>query len=48
MKVTEVPALEHIEVEVEVMLTDGVTVGFTTKFVVPNALVHPFTVTVTL
>ena len=48
VKVTDVPALEHIDVDVEVMLTDGVTVGLTTRFVVPAALVHPATVTVTL
>jgi hypothetical protein len=50
VKVTEVPALVHIEVEFEVIETNGVRVGFTTTgAVAPAALVQPADeVTVTL
>ena len=48
VNVTGSPLDEQIDVDDAVILTEGVTVAFTTKFVLPAALVHPFTVTVTL
>ena len=48
VKVTEVPVVEQIEVEVELIETEGVTSGFTVTEVCPALLVQPFTVTVTL
>jgi hypothetical protein len=42
------PALEHIDVEFEVMITEGVIVGFTTIDVEATVLAQPATVAVTL
>ncbi len=48
VKVTEVPALEHVLVVEEIILTEGVTVGVIATEVVPAGLVQPLTVAVTL
>ena len=48
VNVTEVPGLEHIEVEDVAIETDGVSTGLTIILVLPAALVQPLVVIVTL
>jgi hypothetical protein len=40
VNVTDVPALEQIAVEVEVILTEGTRVGFTVIVLVTNVVPH--------
>lgn len=47
MNVTEDPAHDGFDPDVIAMVTDGVTVAFTTTATVPAALVQPLSVTVT-